>query len=140
MQYYIQIGDEQVPVSEEAYYAYKRPAWREAKRRQRDTADGVIPLSLDGLQESPNFDIAAGIDIHAIVEDKERLEALFDALDELTAEERELITDIFYRGKTVRQIAAELGLKAHESVRKRRDKILAKLRESKKLRDFFDFR
>jgi len=33
--YYIEIDGQQIPVTEEAYRAYKRPLWAERKRQQR---------------------------------------------------------------------------------------------------------
>ncbi|NMB11452.1 MAG: hypothetical protein GX977_04105 [Firmicutes bacterium] len=40
-QRFIEIGGEQIPVTEEVYLAYKRPLWRERKRKERETVIGA---------------------------------------------------------------------------------------------------
>ena len=43
-EYFIELNVRQIPVSKEVYYAFKRPAWREHKRRQvRAEKDSALP-------------------------------------------------------------------------------------------------
>ena len=135
-QFYILVKGEKIPVDEATYRAYKRPVWKEKKEKQRRTADGTIPLSLDSLMDD-GFDAPdASTDPADILHDKLVLNALFAALAGLTSEERGLIHDIFYLGKTERQIAENLGL-SQKAVNKRKAKILGKLSENGALKKLY---
>ena len=126
-EYYILVDDEKVPVSEEVYRAFKRPAWAEKKRRQREQENGTTPLSLDSLTEA-GFDIPSGDTlVDEIVEDKLLLDMLFAALAELTDDERGLIDALFYQEKSEREVARELEIPRNTFVY-RKDKILSKLK------------
>ena len=132
-EFYLVIKGEKVPVTEEQYRAYKRPAWTEKKRKQRQTAEGTTPVSLDRLIED-GYETADDTDIEKIMQDKELLETLYIALDELNDDDRTLINDLFYQNKSERQVAAELGL-SQFGVNKRKHKVLEKL--YKILKDFY---
>jgi RNA polymerase sigma factor (sigma-70 family) len=134
-QFYILVNGEKIPCDEATYRAYKRPIWTEKKKKQRDTTDGVIPLSLDALMED-GFDAADGTDLTGIIHDKMLLDALFAAVSELTPAEQDLIRDIFYLGKTERQIAAALGL-SQKAVNKRKAKALGKLSQNEALKNLY---
>jgi len=85
------------------------------------------------------FDMAdETADIVAFFEDEQRLAALTSALGDLTEEEREILRASYGRGKTVREIAAELGFRSHTSVVKRLAKAMATLRSSENLKAYFD--
>jgi DNA-directed RNA polymerase specialized sigma24 family protein len=77
-------------------------------------------------------------DIEAIVEDTALLSTLNAALAALSQEDRDLIRDIFWHGKTERQLAPQLGLKEPKSVNKRKHRILEILRQNKALKEFLD--
>jgi len=134
-QFYILVKGKKIMVDEETYRVYKRPVWKEKKSRQRDTADGVIPLSLDTLM-SDGFDTSDGTDLNAVLHDKMLLDALFAALSELNPYERALINDIFYLGKTEREIAGSLGL-SQKAINKRKQKVLGKLSENEILKKMY---
>ena len=131
-EFYILVAGEKISVTEEVYRAYKRPVWAEKKRRQRHTADDTLPLSLDQLAEE-GYEPADSADLEQITQDKMLLETLFIALDALTGDERALVDNIFYREKSERQIADELGI-SQFGVNKRKHRVLEKLREL--LKDF----
>jgi DNA-directed RNA polymerase specialized sigma24 family protein len=144
-QRYIVIGEQQVPVTEEVYRAYKRPAWAERKRKERqkrcrdengnrcvedcrhrgDERTGRF-LSLDRFL-AEGFEIADPVNLAEMVAEKMLLEELNKALKELEPEERSLIEAIFYDGRTERDYADEIGL-LHQSVNKRKQKIMVELR------------
>jgi len=126
-EYFIVIYGETISVSEEVYRAFKRPAWAEKKRRQREQENGKTPLSLDSLTEA-GFDIPdGGTLVDEIVEDKLLLDMLFAALAELTDDERGLIDALFFEEKSEREIADDAGI-SQQAVSKRKGKILAKLK------------
>lgn len=66
-EYFIEINGRQIPVSKEVYYAFKRPAWRERKRRQ---VRAEKELSLEAFADA-GFEIPSGQAlVDEIVEDK----------------------------------------------------------------------
>jgi len=153
-QRYIPIDGQQIPVTEESYRTYKRPAWAERKRKEREkrcvisngkgstkrcTGDcskcdkqrtGSV-LSLDKFTEE-GFDVADTIDITELVADKLLLEELYIALEELDPDNRRIM-ELFSIGKSERDIAADIGL-SQKAINKRKTKLFAQLREH--LKDF----
>jgi DNA-directed RNA polymerase specialized sigma24 family protein len=144
-QRYITINEQQIPVTEEVYRAYKRPAWAEHKRKEREKrcrdengnrcnrdcskcdkqrTGGV--LSLDKFAEE-GFDFADTVDIAEFVADKLLLEELYIALEELDPDNRRIM-ELFSIGKSERDIAADIGL-SQKAVNKRKIKLFAQLRE-----------
>ncbi|MEN8493448.1 sigma-70 family RNA polymerase sigma factor [Dehalococcoides sp. THU3] len=149
-QRYIEIGGEQIPVTEEIYRAYKRPAWAERKRKEREkrcrnengnrcTRDCSICdkqrtgsiLSLDKFTEE-GFEVAEPIDIAELVADKLLFEELNKALEELDPDNRRIM-ELFSIGKSEREIAAHIDL-SQKAINKRKTKLLAQLQE--RLKDF----
>jgi RNA polymerase sigma factor (sigma-70 family) len=105
--YFIELNGRQIPVSKEVYYAFKRPAWKERKRRQ---IRAEKELSLEAFADA-GFEIPSSQAlVDEIVEDKLLLDMLSKALSELTDEERFLIDELFYNDKTERQVAKETGI------------------------------
>jgi DNA-directed RNA polymerase specialized sigma subunit len=121
---FIRIKKELVPVSEEVYFAFKRPAWRERKRKKVRAAREI---SYERLTED-GFDIPSE---QALVDeaaaDRLLLNELYAALDKLTEDERSLINDLFFDDKTERKTASERSIHRN-SVVYRRNRILGKLK------------
>ena len=142
---YITIDGEQIAVTEEVYRAYKRPLWSDRKRRERagrcrssegrrctkdcrlcpESRDGNA-LSLDRLIED-GLEPADPFDMTEAVEENQLREQLRSAIRSLSAQERELLDDLFYAGMTEREVAAKLNL-SQKTVNKRRHKVIEKLR------------
>jgi RNA polymerase sigma factor (sigma-70 family) len=119
-EYFIELNGRQIPVSKEVYYAFKRPAWREHKRRQ---VRAEKELSLEAFADA-GFEIPSGEAlVDEIVEDKLLLDMLSKALSELTEEERVLIDELFFNDKSEREIAREIGV-SQPAIHKRRNRIL----------------
>ncbi len=139
-----------IPVSEEVYRAYKRPAWAEHKRKEREKRcrddngnrcardcskcdrqrTGSV-LSLDKFTEE-GFEAADPFDLAELVADKLLLEELYAALEELDPDNRRIMK-LFGIGKSEREIAADIGL-SQKAINKRKVKLFAQLRE--RLKDF----
>jgi hypothetical protein len=66
------------------------------------------------------------------------LDTLYAALATLAQEDLDLIMDIFWYGKTERELAPLLGYKQSKSVNKRKHKILEILRNDENLKKFFE--
>lgn len=142
---YLEIDGEQIPVTEEVYRAYKRPEWAEHKRQEREKrcrdengsrcagdcgrcekqrTGGT--LSLERFSDE-GFDVPASFNLAELVADKLLLEQLYIALAELGPDNQKII-ELFGRGKSEREIAAEIGL-SQKAVNKRKTKLFEKLRE-----------
>ncbi|MGI6332882.1 MAG: sigma-70 family RNA polymerase sigma factor [Zhaonellaceae bacterium] len=128
-EYFIELNGRQIPVSKEVYDAFKRPAWKERKRRQ---VRAEKELSLEAFSDA-GFEIPSGQAlVDEIVEDKLLLDMLSKALLELTDDERFLIDELFFNDKSEREVAKEIGL-SKTGVHKQKEKILSKLRNLLKI-------
>jgi RNA polymerase sigma factor (sigma-70 family) len=123
-EYFIVIDGEQVPVDEDTYYAFKRPAWAERKRRQVRVEK---ERSLDAFMDA-GYDVPSDALVSEIVEDKLLLETLYAALAELADDERELINTLFFDEKSERDVSRETGV-PRKTIAYRRNKVLEKLRK-----------
>ena len=91
----------------------------------------------DNGDSIPHFEPADKHDIESMLEEKALLDTLYAALATLAQEDLDLIKDIFWQGKTERELAPLLGYKQSKSVNKRKHKILEILRQNEALKDFF---
>jgi len=128
-EYFIELNGRLIPVSKEVYDAFKRPAWKERKRRQvREKKE----LSLEAFADA-GFEIPSGqVLVDEIVEDKLLLDMLFKALEELADDERFLINELFFNDKSEREVAKEIG-RSKTGIHKQKEKILSKLRNLLKI-------
>lgn len=147
---YIEIDGQQVPVNEEVYRAYKRPAWAEHKRKEREkrcrdengnrcTGDcskckkqrtGSV-LSLDRFTDE-GFEAADAVDMVELIAEKLLFEELYAALEELDPDNRRIMK-LFSIGKSEREIATDIGL-SQKAINKRKTKLFSQLWE--RLKDF----
>ena len=126
-----------VPATEEQYYEYMRPLWREDKQNQRANKQKdkgkMKPVSLDQLYEDTEFETADQVtDIEADYMKKVLLEELHKALDELEEIDR-TIMELYSQNCTETQIGQVVGM-SQRGVGKRKQRILLKLRT--RLKDF----
>jgi hypothetical protein len=91
----------------------------------------------DGDDSGSGFELTSDCDVESIVEDAALLDTLYTALAALAPEDFALIKDIFWQGKTERELAKQMGFKQSKSVNKRRHKILEILRQNEALKSFF---
>ena len=128
-EYYLYVKGKAVAVSEEVYKAYWKITEHEKYLQRKDWKHNVILFS--ALDHDGHFEdniIDEKIDLEKIVEVKMQIEELHKALNTLTKEERELMEAIFYREESLRSIGKKEKV-SYQSIAKRRDKILEKLRE-----------
>ena len=97
--------------------------------RREDGGAGECP--------KPQFELADPNDFQSVLEEKALLDTLYAALATLAQEDIDLIKDIFWHGKTERELAPLLGLKASKSVNKRKHRVLEMLRNNEALKRFF---
>lgn len=111
-----------IPVTEEQYYEYMRPLWREDKRQQRQE-----PLaSLDKMYEETEYEAADISDLEANVMKKIMIEELHKALDELEEIDRTIL-EMYSTNHSEAEIGQAVGM-SQRGVGKRKQRILLKLR------------
>jgi len=118
-----------IPVTEEQYYEYMRPLWREDKRQQRQE-----PMaSLDKMYEETEYEVAdADSDLEADIMKKLMIDELHKALDELEEIDR-TIMDMYSHDHSEAEIGQAIGM-SQKGVNKRKHKVLLKL--NNRLKDF----
>lgn len=142
-QYHVMIDGEEIIVTEEVYYAYKRPLWRERKRREREAQCQGLGTSSQDCSHCKYLRIGRPLSLEQLIEDglvpagtfsvdeyAEKMElygALHDALSMLDEKDR-LIADLYSEGLSEREIAGRVGL-SQKGVNYRKGKIFSRLRE-----------
>ena len=118
-----------IPVTEEQYYEYMRPLWREDKRQQRQE-----PMaSLDKMYEETEYEAAdTDSDLEADIMKKLMIEELHKALDELEEIDR-TIMEMYSHDHSEAEIGQAIGM-SQKGVNKRKHKVLLKL--NNRLKDF----
>ena len=107
-----------IPVSEEQYYEYMRPLWREDKRQQRQEP----AVSLDKLYEETEYEVAdTDSDIEA------------DVMKKMLIEIDRTIMEMYSKNHSEAEIGQAIGM-SQKGVNKRKHKVLLKL--NTRLKDF----
>ena len=140
--FFLYIDDQPVKVTEEIYREYKRAENKEQyfMRRlkkgryvvEREKGDVLyLPsreTSLEQLIEAVRDIPAPGGTAEDMALKFYQLEKLREALDSLSDMERELIRELFYEGKTEREVCVDLGM-AKTTLHRRKSDVLEKLRK-----------
>jgi RNA polymerase sigma factor, sigma-70 family len=123
---YIFVNNKKVYVSDEVYRIYKQQQNREQYLKKLEKEYRFFPYA----DQDFNIEDVADerIDIERIVETKMRIEDLYKALDKLNADERNLINSIYFKEKTLRQLASEQNVST-KKIFNLKNKILKKLRK-----------
>lgn len=118
-----------IPVSEEQYYEYMRPLWREDKRQQRQE-----PMaSLDKMYEETEYEAAdSDSDLEADIMKKLMIDELHKVLDELEEIDRTIMV-MYSHDHSEAEIGQAIGM-SQKGVNKRKHKVLLKL--NNRLKDF----
>ncbi len=135
----ILVDGEAVSVSEEIYTYIKRSEWNseyaEIKRKREqiiinnnEQTVKIIPSKEDSLDRIMETGIDFSDGSEPIDESAARKIIVEQALAMLTADERFIISEIYFAGKTERELAKELGT-SQVNVHKTKHKILCKLHE-----------
>ena len=126
-----------VPATEEQYYEYMRPLWREDKQNQRaskqEDEGKMKPVSLDQLYEDTEYEaVDPKTDVEATLMKRLLIAELHKALDELEEIDR-TIMEMYSQDCTETQIGQAVGM-SQRGVGKCKQRILLKLRT--RLKDF----
>lgn len=108
--------------TEEQYYEYMRPLWREDKRQQRQEP----MVSLDKLYDKVSYEVSDDTNVEDIYMKKFLIAELHKALDELDDIDR-IIMDSFSNGGTESEIGKVIGM-SQKGVNKRKHRIFEKIR------------
>lgn len=128
-QRFLKIDGQPVPVSEEVYFEYMRPWWREKKQRiVRQQMEWSIDFFDDGEDENEAVLVDKNTDVQKMVEDKLSLESLHAALDLLTEDELYIIDELYFKEKTEREVAETVSI-SQKNVNKKKNKILQKIKK-----------
>ncbi|HEM3668106.1 TPA: sigma-70 family RNA polymerase sigma factor [Streptococcus suis] len=123
MVYFIHVNNIKVPVSDEVYREYWRLTNRENYLKRLEIQYKVRPFS--DFSDSQLINIIADdkMDLEKIIETKEILQLLYEALLTLNDEEFTLVKDLFFEEKTLNEISQSNQISI-STVARRRDKIL----------------
>ena len=128
-QFFIRVGGQAVPVTEEVYRAYYRMKRRERHLEEKDAAHSLIHYAaFDTKHSTGEEEIPDREDVADTVTRRLMTEKLHKCLDLLSGDERALIWALFFENKTERQYSAEMGI-PQKTINNRRKVILAKLKK-----------
>lgn len=122
-------------VDKDLYIKVKRPEWRSDKNRQRMyqamEKDGVQEISIEENIEIFDLEIESSVDLEEVAIKLLEIEALYEALNSLSEEERKIIQLIFFEEFKERKVAEIIGI-SQASVNIKKKKILEKLKNELK--------
>ena len=126
-----------VPATEEQYYEYMRPLWREDKQNQRaskqEDEGKMKPVSLDQLYEDTEYEaVDPETDVEATLMKRLLIAELHKALDELEEIDR-TIMEMYSQDCTETQIGQAVGM-SQRGVSERKQQIFRRLRT--RLKDY----
>lgn len=119
-----------VQVSKKVYEAYYKELNHERYLKRKDKKNGLIYYNQYDTDEMNYSEVMEDkcYDVEQIVETKILMEKLYDALNSLNKDERELVMELFFEEKTLKEAANKREI-SHSSIARRRNKILLKLKE-----------
>lgn len=122
---FIEIDGINIEVTEEVYFAYKRPAWREVKRATKIKEHEV---SINAMENSGYELRCKEKSVEENVLNKFNMYQLRTSLNKLSIKDKWLITSIYFDGKTERTIAKTMGV-SQNTVNYHRKRILKLLKK-----------
>ncbi|HEL2364498.1 sigma factor-like helix-turn-helix DNA-binding protein [Streptococcus suis] len=128
MVYFIHVNNIKVPVSDEVYREYWRLTNRENYLKRLEIQYKVRPFSDFSDSQLINFIADDKMDLEKIIETREILQLLYEALLTLNDEEFTLVKDLFFEEKTLNEISQSNQISI-STVARRRDKILNYLKK-----------
>lgn len=128
MAYFIYVNGLKVPVSKEIYREYWRLTNRENYLKRLDIQYHVRPFSDYTDTLLTNVLVDDKMDLEKIIETKEILQLIYEALFTLNDEEFTLVKDLFFEEKTLNEIS-QFNQISISTVARRRDKILNYLKK-----------
>ena len=129
--YYIKIGGQLVPVTEEIYREYHKMGRREKYLAERDAVHGTFNYSDRDTEEMSGEETIADTETPSVAQiaiNAMMIERLYKCLDLLSDKERELVDALFYKEMGEREYAKILGI-SKTALHARKVKILELLKK-----------
>lgn len=129
MKYIITIDDKEVEVTEEIYREYYRMERRERYLVERDMKQQVHYYNALDTDEMNGIDaFPSAINIEEILIKEEGTRGLYQALNQLKEHELELIRQLYFTGRTERELAIKSGVR-QQTLNEKKVRILKKLKK-----------
>ncbi|MEY8463487.1 sigma factor-like helix-turn-helix DNA-binding protein [Streptococcus merionis] len=128
MMYFIYVKGKQVPVSKEIYQEYWRITNREKYLRRLERKHHVRPFSDYDEIQLADFMVDTQMNIEKIIETKQLVQLLYEALLTLSAEEFQIVNDLFFKDKTLSEVSKSINVSI-STIARRRDRILKYLKK-----------
>ncbi|HAJ9305163.1 TPA: sigma-70 family RNA polymerase sigma factor [Listeria monocytogenes] len=127
--YILPVNGKLITVSREVYESFYTHERRERYLEERDRDKGLLYFSNYDTKDGNFVDSTEDkkVNVEKVVETGMIIKELYKALEGLNPEERDLITQIFFEERSIRDIAREKKI-SHVAIQKRRNKILEKLK------------
>lgn len=128
--YVLYVNGELVPVCKKVYDAYYKELNHEKYLERKDKANSLLYYDQFDFEDMNFEDVLEDktFNVEQIVETKILMEKLYEALDLLSEEERELVIELFFKEKTLTEVA-KVRETSHTTISRKRRKILEKLKE-----------
>lgn len=129
-EYYIGLEGESIPVSEEVYYAFyggqRQEEYQEEKMKKYQVENFS---SYQNGDKNPLEVLPSSTNVEEEVLSKITNEQLYDAIKQLSEDEQDLISKIYFDLIPMKELAKFLGI-SYREIRYRKEKILDKLRKN----------
>lgn len=126
-EFYIKIKEANVQVNEDVYYAYYKQKWHERYEHKKRLSK---KLSYECLRDSGVAVELIMVDTSKSLEDEViteiMVEKLRECLSKLSRDELFLITEIFFKSRSIRDVADMLSI-PKSTIQRQKDRILKKL-------------
>lgn len=132
--YYIPVDGKYYETTKEIYDVYYRMGRRERYLEERDIKKGVINFSdIDNGNYSAEEILSdENTDIETDVTNKIFIETVLEAISTLDEDEKWLIQELFFYGKSERVVASDLGV-SKTCLHYRKEKVIDKIRKHIKI-------
>ncbi|MEW4353549.1 sigma-70 family RNA polymerase sigma factor [Streptococcus pneumoniae] len=128
MTYFIYVKGQKIPISKEIYKEYWRITNREKYLDRLERKYHVRPFSDYDEIQLADFMVDSQMDIEKIMETRELLQLLYEALLTLNTEEFQIVNDLFFKDKTLNDVSKSRNVSI-STIARRRDKILKYLKK-----------
>ena len=127
--YFLPLHGMLMEVSEETYYDFYKEQRRQKYLKEESLRNGEISYDMFTTEtfEGKEILVDRDADTEQVVEKKIMLDKLYEAVEMLEAEEKEVIKAIFFDNMTVREYAKRKGV-CHNVVQKKKKRAVEKLR------------
>lgn len=124
IKYYIKIDGQKIEVSKEVYLACHNSYQKQLRDMRRDIKNGLISYDVQMCDGIPLLDQLSSTQTHI---ENNNINSLYEILRELEKQNREIIFDLFFYGKSEKELAKELGI-SQQAINKRKKKLLTKIK------------